>query len=88
MTRRLTSIHLKSADGGSIAEWGRKSPSEMIALIREHARYELAVAQQILAAPDDAFCITTYTGVFAHKNFEVLQAGEPSSHRIRVQGDR
>lgn len=74
---RMTGIELpgnKSA-GPGLAEWGRKTPEEMIRRYRAYAAAQLAEAQAILSAPDEAFRVETYTGVHVQRNKEVLQEG-------------
>lgn len=75
MSDRLTSIRLPGI-GAGLAEWGRETPSHMIELYRRYARSELEKAQAVLAAPDEAFEVETYTGVQVRRNREVLQSAK------------
>lgn len=62
--------------GQAGAEWGRKTPAEMIERYRQYARHQLAEAQAVLAATDEDFRVETYTGVHVQRNREVLQEGK------------
>lgn len=75
MGARMTSIHLPGLFGSGIAEWGRKTPEEMIAALRAYAARQVEHHQAIIAAMDDDFRVETYTGVNVHRNIDVLQAG-------------
>lgn len=77
MGERMTGIELRGnkAAGPGLAEWGRKTPAEMIELYRRYAAHQLAEAQAVLAASDEDFRVETYTGVHVHRNREVLQEG-------------
>lgn len=75
MSQRLTGIKLPGVFGSGVADYGKKSISEMVDFIRAYARNQKAVAEAILAAPDSAFLIETYTGVHVRKNVETLQEG-------------
>lgn len=76
MSERLTSIRLLTHRFAGWAEWGRKTPAEMIAAIRSHAQHQLAEAQAVLAAADEDFYIDTYRGVHVQRDREVLQEGK------------
>lgn len=76
MTERLTSIRLPGSIDPGLADWGRKSPSEMIAMYREHAEHQLKCAQEVLSATDDNFRIETYVGVHVRRKAEILQEGK------------
>lgn len=80
MSERMTGIELRGnkAAGPGLAEWGRKTPTEMIERYRQYARHQLAEAQAILSATDDDFRVETYTGVHVQRNREVLQEGKDS----------
>lgn len=71
MSDRLTCISLPHHSG--VADWGLKTPAEMIKQIREYAdslRKEIAL---IDAAKDDEFQIETYVGVHVMRNRKVIQ---------------
>lgn len=76
MSERLTSIKLPGVQSSGIADWGRKTPEEMITQIRSWAANNKAIADAILAAPDEAFQVETYTGVIVQRNKTVLQEGK------------
>lgn len=76
MTDRLTGIHLPGCDYAGIAEWGRCSKDDMLALIRRQAETMKRQADAILDATDDDFRITTYLGPLAMRNIEVIQEGK------------
>ena len=57
---------------------GVDSGPRMIALYRRYAEYNLAQAQAVLAAPDDAFRVYTHTGTSIQRHIEVLQEGSES----------
>jgi hypothetical protein len=71
---RMTSVCLPGIFGSGIADWGKKTVPEMIAMLRKYAEHERAVAEAILAASDDQFLVETYTGVYVMRNKVVLQA--------------
>lgn len=75
MSEHMTSIHLPGVRDSGYADWGSRSVTEMIALLRQKARDERAVAEAILAASDDDFHVETYYGVYVHRNAEILQNG-------------
>lgn len=75
MSERLTSIDLPGVFGSGIADWGRKTPAEMIVQLRQHAIDSKARAEAILAANDEDFHVRTYTGVHRQRDSEVLQQG-------------
>lgn len=72
MSDRMTRISLPGSCG--IADYGRRTPTEMIKLIRQYAEREKREAEAILAASDSDFLIETYVGVHVCRNREVLQA--------------
>ena len=71
MSERMTAVRLPG--GGSLADRGRRTPTEMIQQIREYAKHEKAKAEAILAADDKDFHVVTYVGVYVHRNPEILQ---------------
>ena len=75
MSERMTSIDLPGHFGAGIADWGRKTIPEMIALVRDHAALAKRDAEAILAAKDSDFYICTYRGVYARRDLMVLQHG-------------
>jgi len=76
MSERMTAIYLPSLrQGAGWAECGRRSPNEMIDIIRGQAARQKAEAEAILAAADVDFRIETYVGVHVQKQLEVLQEG-------------
>mgnify|MGYP006350049633 CR=1 FL=1 len=78
MSERMTRIELRGnkAAGPGLAEWGRKTPAEMIERYRQYARHQLAEAEAVLAATDEEFRVETYTGVHVQRNREVIQDGK------------
>lgn len=78
MADRFTSVHLPGCWGCSIADYGRKTPEEMIALIRAHAENQKAQAEMVLAASDADFRVDTYFGFHVRNKREVLQDGRPT----------
>ena len=75
MSDRLTSINLPGVFGSGLADWGRKTPAEMIAKLRAKATEDKAVADAVLAASDGDFHVQTYVGVHVERKKEVLQEG-------------
>ena len=75
MSERLTSIDLPGVFNSGLADWGRKTPAEMIAMLREKAADDKATAEAILAAPDEYFHVQTYVGVHVRKDRTVLRQG-------------
>jgi len=71
MSDRLTSISLP--DGAIIADWGLKTPEEMIKQVREYAASLRKQAEQIESAADHEFQVETYVGVHVMRNRKVLQ---------------
>lgn len=78
MTERMTSIDLPGVPDSGAADWGRKSPADMIAILRQKAAHDKATAEAIMSASDDDFYVQTYTGVYRQRNHEVLQQGRKS----------
>ncbi len=76
MSERMTTIELGKV--GGFRRHGRQAPAEMIATYRRYAEAQLAEAQAVLAAPDDAFRVYTHTGVHCVRHIEVLQEGSES----------
>ena len=76
MSERMTTIELGKV--GGFRRHGRQTPAEMIATYRRYAEAQLAEAQAVLAAPDDAFRVYTHTGVHCVRHIEVLQEGSES----------
>lgn len=66
MADQLTTITLPGTAG--MSEWGRQSRAAMIGQYREMAARQLAEAQAVLAAPDDAFTVYQHTGVHVQHN--------------------
>ena len=58
MADRMTSIRLPGSKHVGLADWGRKTPAEMIRLLRMHAEHQKAIAEAILSASDDDFLIS------------------------------
>ncbi len=81
MSARMTGISLPSnkVAGPGLAEWGRKTPAEMIARYRQWAQHQLDEAQAVLNAADDDFHVDTYRGVYVQHDREVLQPGRPAT---------
>jgi len=71
MSDRLTSISLE--DGALLADWGLKTPEEMIKQAREYADSLRRKAAQIDATADHEFQVETYVGVHVMRNRKVLQ---------------
>lgn len=68
MGERMTSVRLRGEQTGTgWAEYGRKTRSEMIAILRERARRDRELAERILAAPDEDFLVETYVGVIVQR---------------------
>ena len=82
MSERMTAISLPGVWNAGVADWGRKSVPEMIALLRSHAATMRATADAILAAGDDDFRVETYVGPHAQRDRTILQVGiNPGAHR-------
>lgn len=75
MADRMTSIRLPGSKHVGIADYGRKTPEEMIRLLRMHAEHQKAIADAILAASDADFLIETYTGVYVQRDRTTVQPG-------------
>ena len=81
MAARMTSIELPGLFGSGLAEWGRKTPAEMIERYRSYAQSQIDLYAAILAAPDEDYRIETYRGVHVQRDTEVLQEGRPRPRR-------
>lgn len=79
MSERMTGITLPGSSYTGLADWGRKTPEEMIRQIRVHAESMKLQAEEILAATDSDFRIQTYTGVHVQRNRETLQEGRSNA---------
>lgn len=88
MSERLTSIKLPGVFGSGIADYGRKTAPEMIAQLRRYAENQRAVAEAILAADDDDFCVTTYLGVHVQRQRETIQIGRAAGAPFPFPGKR
>ncbi|GEL47793.1 hypothetical protein CHO01_29090 [Cellulomonas hominis] len=76
MSERMTGITLPGLPpGAGLADYGRKSPQEMITQLRAHATVEARNALAILAAAEEDFRVETYTGVHVRRDRQVLQPG-------------
>jgi hypothetical protein len=69
----MMTICLPGVFGSGIADWGKKTVPEMIAMLRKYAEHEKGVAEAILAASDEQFLVETYIGVHVMRNKVVLQ---------------
>lgn len=58
--------------GPGVCSYGRKSRAEMIADFRAHYERQRDEAVKALATPDDDLVVTTYLGVWAQRNREVV----------------
>jgi hypothetical protein len=80
--RQMTSIHLPTCPdplprSRGIAEAGEQTVARMLERYRNYAAHQVAVYQAVLDAPDEAFQIEAYDGVYRRKNVEVLQEADP-----------
>lgn len=83
MSKKMTVIGLPGLRHGTgLQDWGELTAGDMIKQYRDHARYELEWAQQVLAAKDEDFRITVVRGPWAQHHIRTLQegAGAPSSY--------
>jgi hypothetical protein len=72
----MTSVHLPGMrQGAGIQDYGRKEPSEMIAMIKGYAQLRKEEAEAILQADDADFRVETYIGSWAQKKREIVQQG-------------
>ena len=76
MSERMTAIDLPGTWGGGIADYGRKTVPEMIALLRSHATANRTQAEAILAANDEDFRVQTYIGERVRRDRIILQEGK------------
>ena len=88
MAERHTSISLPGNVDAGMADHGRKTPAEMIALYREWAKHNKKWADAVLSASDEDFSVETYTGVHVRRNREVLQSpvGFERLHELKKDG--
>lgn len=75
MSERFTDIRVPGVFGSGLADYGRKTPQEMIRQIREYALTQKQLYDIILLTKDEDFQVETYIGSLAHNNKEVLQEG-------------
>lgn len=75
MSDRFTAVRLpyQMPGRGWWAERGRHSVEHMIAAIRERAKRDKEIAEQILEAKDSDFLVETYLGAHAQRKLVVLQ---------------
>ncbi len=85
MSERMTGIRLRTSKDAGLADWGRKTPAEMIEQYRSKARYELECAQAILDAKDEDFHVDTFLGPYVRRKREVLQEGLPDPTRANAR---
>jgi hypothetical protein len=78
MSGRLTSISLQGY--AIIADWGLRTPEEMIKIARDYAASLRKQAEQIEAASNQDFTVETYIGVNVMKNRKILQKGKDQKH--------
>lgn len=79
MSERMTAVYLPGIPSGTgLANYGRKTPAEMIEAYRAHAEHAKEWAEKVLAASDDDFCVETYLGPLIRDKCEVLQKGRQS----------
>ena len=76
MSERMTSIRIPGVFGSGYADYGRKTPKEMIDIIRDYALTKKAEAEIILNAKDEDFRVETHLGHFVRNKIEVLQEGK------------
>lgn len=76
-SERMTSVHLPESKRPGLADWGRKTPEEMITQYRAYALHMREEADKVLAAPDSAFHVETYIGQHKRRQCEVLQDPQP-----------
>lgn len=87
MSERMTSITLPGLNSGhGIADWGRKTPEEMVERLRSYAERQKAAAERILAAAPSDFRVETYVGVHVQRQKEVLQEGLSRIPDIQIKG--
>ena len=77
MSDILTEINLPGTRyKGGFADWGRKTPAEMIAMVRRMAQNDLDSAQACLAALDGDFRVTIVRGSLTRRHIKTLQEGK------------
>lgn len=70
MSERMTACHAPGIKGAGIADWGRKTHAEMVAMYRAYYRHQRAEAEAALAVPDSELVVETYLGPYAQRNRE------------------
>ena len=83
MSERRTTIELGTV--GGMSDYGRKTPAEMIALYRRYAEYNLAQAQAVLAAPDDATPGPWESTPLGSEGYTVTGAPDPGATGVRAK---
>jgi hypothetical protein len=68
----MTVASLHGCPGGGWMDYGRLTRVEIIKRARDHAAHQKAQAEQILAAPDDAFDCRIVRGVHVQHLIEKL----------------
>jgi len=74
MSERMTSVGPRDSSnfpnkgiGVGIADYGRKTRSEMIETFRKYHQRQLEISQAALALTDDELIVHTYVGVWAER---------------------
>lgn len=69
----MTSVGIKGLPMGTgLMEYGRVSRAEMIAKVRKMYERQAEIAKAVLEAPDEAFEVTTHTGIHVQRNVELV----------------
>ena len=77
MSEKLTRITLPGTPSVGFADWGEKSPKEMIAILRKHGRHLMDEATAIEDAEDHEFQIDVVRGPIVQHHVKTLQEAGP-----------
>jgi hypothetical protein len=73
MSDRMTAIE---GPAGGYQAYGRKTRAEMLAGYRKYYQNEIERAQKALAVPDDELVVTTFLGMWARRNEQVVTGAD------------
>lgn len=77
MSEKMTRIKIPGERGGlGLLDWGEKSPSEMISMIRTHFKQNLIDAERMLSYSDDDFQVDIVRGPAVQHLIRSLQVSK------------
>lgn len=73
MSEKLTRIRLRDRKFAGWMDWGEHSHAEMVAQIRNRARYQLEEAQAVLAARPEDFDVDVVRGSIVQRHIRKIE---------------